>query len=162
MDAFFHERLSRSEETIKKMAGFKIVMCGAGSLGANTAENLARAGCQTITVIDMDRIEEHNLSTQPYQRSDIGSSKARVLANNLYRSVGARVRPENTRLDDINAGKLVKGADLVIDTFDNSVSRKLVKEACANHGVTNGLYAHEEPPRFDICWTVKEQCKSRL
>jgi len=29
--------------------------------------------------IDMDRVAEHNLSTQPYGRSDIGSQKAKML-----------------------------------------------------------------------------------
>jgi tRNA A37 threonylcarbamoyladenosine dehydratase len=41
-----------------------VTVCGAGALGANT-ESLARSGFGQLTVVDRDRIEERNLSTQP-------------------------------------------------------------------------------------------------
>jgi tRNA A37 threonylcarbamoyladenosine dehydratase len=59
-------------------------VCGAGALGANIAESLARSGFCQLRVID--RIQDRNLSTQPYYRSDIGAFKAKILANNLYRA----------------------------------------------------------------------------
>ncbi len=40
-----------------------VTVCGAGALGANLAENLARQGFTRIRVIDRDRVEERNLST---------------------------------------------------------------------------------------------------
>jgi molybdopterin/thiamine biosynthesis adenylyltransferase len=43
-----------------------VTVCGAGALGANITENLARSGAGSLVVIDRDRIEERNLSTQPY------------------------------------------------------------------------------------------------
>jgi molybdopterin/thiamine biosynthesis adenylyltransferase len=55
-------------------------------LGANIAERLARSGFWQLRVIDRDRIEERNLSTQPYYRSDIDAFIAKIIANNLYRA----------------------------------------------------------------------------
>jgi hypothetical protein len=44
--------------------------------------------------MDCDRIEECNLSTQPYYRSDIRAFKAKILANNLYLAIGVQIEPE--------------------------------------------------------------------
>ncbi|MEM7039074.1 MAG: ThiF family adenylyltransferase, partial [Bacteroidota bacterium] len=88
MSRIFHEELYRSVDALRKMKDFRVTICGAGALGANIAESLVRAGFQRLKVIDMDRIEERNLSTQPYQRADIGAYKVKILGNMLYRAVG--------------------------------------------------------------------------
>ncbi len=75
-------------------------MCGAGALGANLAEGLARQRFARLTVIDRDQVEEgRNLSTQPYFRTDIGAFKAKILANTLYQALGLAVtaKPEEVR-----------------------------------------------------------------
>src|SRR5947209_2622287 len=89
--AFFHERLYRSPEMMARLSEFAVTVCGAGALGANIMESLARSGFGRLAVIDRDRVEERNLSTQPYHRSDVGAAKAKMLANSLYRAVGAAV-----------------------------------------------------------------------
>jgi molybdopterin/thiamine biosynthesis adenylyltransferase len=45
-----------------------------------------------VTIIDRDRVEEHNVSTQVYGEADVGAFKAEVMRNRLFRSVGARSR----------------------------------------------------------------------
>ncbi|HEY9626933.1 MAG TPA: ThiF family adenylyltransferase [Coleofasciculaceae cyanobacterium] len=65
MSIFFHEQLYRTDAVMAKLKEFPVTICGAGALGANLAENLARAGFDKLKVIDCDRIEERNLSTQP-------------------------------------------------------------------------------------------------
>lgn len=111
-----------------KLKEFPVTICGAGALGANLAENLARAGFGKLRVIDRDRIEERNLSTQPYYRSDIGAFKAKILANNLYRAIGTKVESETKELTVGNAGQLLKESGLIIDVFDNSKSRQAMKD----------------------------------
>ncbi|MFK7906664.1 MAG: ThiF family adenylyltransferase [Chitinophagales bacterium] len=130
MSIFYHEELYRSNEALQKMKRMNVVICGAGALGGNIAESLARSGFGQLKVIDFDRIEERNLSTQPYQKADIGAFKAKMVANNLYRAVGARVEAVVKRLEENNVHKLLRGSDLVIDVFDNSVSRQVVKDYC--------------------------------
>src|SRR4051812_34669231 len=97
----------------------RVTVRGAGALGANSAESLTRSGFARLTIIDRDRVEERNLSTQPYYRSDIGAFKAKILANTLFRALGATVDARAEELTTPNAGKLLAGSDLVIDTFDN-------------------------------------------
>jgi len=109
---------------------FPVTVCGAGALGANLTENLARSGAGSLVVIDRDRIEERNLSTQPYYKSDVGAYKAKILTNTLYRALGVTVDGRSKELTAANAPQLLRGTSLVIDTFDNSVARQAVKDYC--------------------------------
>src|SRR5215469_13412008 len=87
---FFHEE---RHARLAPFAGKLITICGAGTLGGNLAETLARMGFSHIKLIDKDRVEMRNLSTQPFSRAEVGAPKARTLANTLYRAVQAKVEP---------------------------------------------------------------------
>src|SRR5215475_8819199 len=113
---FFHEERHAPLATITDKY---ITICGAGALGGNLTETLARMGCTQIKLIDKDRVEMRNLSTQPYGRAEVGAPKARALANTLYRAVQAKVEPIVAELSTTNAQTLLQKSDLVIDAFDN-------------------------------------------
>jgi molybdopterin-synthase adenylyltransferase len=130
MSLFFHEQLYRTTDVMAKLKNYAVTICGAGALGANITENLARSGFNLLRVIDRDRIEERNLSTQPYYRSDVGAFKAKILANNLYRAIGVKIESQTKELTTENVEQLLKESDLVIDAFDNSVARGAVKAYC--------------------------------
>lgn len=130
MSYFYHEKLYRNADLWSKIENTMITICGAGALGANIAENLARMGFRQIRLIDRDRIEERNLSTQPYFRSDIGAQKARILANGIYRALNIKIEAIIQELTSENAEKLLTG--IVLDCFDNSASRQVVREACVD------------------------------
>ncbi|BAY63127.1 UBA/THIF-type NAD/FAD binding protein [Calothrix brevissima NIES-22] len=131
MSIFFHEQLYRSNAVMKKLKDYPVTICGAGALGANITENLARSGFDKLTVIDRDRIEERNLSTQPYYRSDVGAFKAKILANNLYRAIGTKIDSKTKELTPANTSQLLKDSQLIIDAFDNSIARQAVKDYAA-------------------------------
>src|SRR5947199_820729 len=117
---FFHEERHAS------LAGFVdrlVTICGAGALGSNLAETLARMGFSRIKIIDKDRVEMRNLSTQPYSRAEVGSPKARAIANMLYRAVQAKIDPVIAELTIANAATLLQGSELVVDAFDNRAGR---------------------------------------
>ncbi|WP_199249106.1 ThiF family adenylyltransferase [[Phormidium] sp. ETS-05] len=135
MSIFLHEQLYRTPATMTKIKNWPVTVCGAGALGANITENLARMGFGKLQVIDRDRIEERNLSTQPYYRTDIGAFKAKILTNSLYRALGIKVEAQTTTLTPENATKVLENSGLVIDTFDNSISRKAVKDSCSNNKI---------------------------
>ena len=130
MSIFFHEQLYRTSSLMNKIQNVSLTVCGAGALGANLIDNLARSGFSKLKVIDRDRIEEINLSTQPYYKSDVGAYKAKILTNSLYRALGVTIDSQAKELTADNCHKLLRDADLVIDAFDNSISRKLVRDYC--------------------------------
>jgi molybdopterin/thiamine biosynthesis adenylyltransferase len=130
MSAFLHEQLYRTPALMARMRDLAVTVCGAGALGANTVESLARSGFARLRVIDRDRVEERNLSTQPYYRSEIGAFKAKMLANALYRALGVAVEARAEELTAANAERLLADSALVIDTFDNSAARQVVRDFC--------------------------------
>ena len=134
-DRLLHETRYRQADAMRRLAEFPVTICGAGAVGANLTETLARAGFGRLSVIDMDRVEEHNLSTQPFLRSDVGTHKVKSLARQLYRALGISVTGINKRLDSGNVARLLRGAELVVDGFDNSASRQLVTTHCLEHNI---------------------------
>lgn len=166
MTVFFHEQLYRSAELMSRVRDFNVTVCGAGALGANIVESLARSGFARLRVIDRDRIEERNLSTQPYYRSDVGAFKVNVLANTIYRAVGVELDARREELKVENAAKLLRDSALVIDVFDNSPSRRIVKEHCEgaslpclhvglagdySEAIWNDIYRVPSAAQDDIC-----------
>ena len=132
---FHHERLYRGDPALARLAEAQIVLCGAGAVGSHLADTLARQGAGRLRVIDDDRIEEHNVGTQLWSLEDVGLFKAEALRSHLFRATGIEIEAVNRRLTDRNVRKLLAGADLVLDGFDNSASRRLVTESCAASGV---------------------------
>ena len=141
---FLHEEIYRGADALSKLSESQITICGAGALGSHLIDNLARQGVDHLRVIDCDRVEEHNVSTQIYGVSDVGAWKVEVLRNHLFRAVGVELDVVTKRLTDRTARKQLKGSDLVIDTFDNSESRQLVQQHCREQSLPClhvGLYA---------------------
>jgi molybdopterin/thiamine biosynthesis adenylyltransferase len=81
-------------------------------------------------VIDRDRVEEHNVGTQLYGESDVGAWKVEVLKQRIFRATGVEIEGHRKELDDRTARSLLQDGGLVIDTFDNSASRRMVQEHC--------------------------------
>lgn len=135
MSIFYREQLHRSPEVVTRLRELPVTVCGAGALGANITESLARAGFARLRVIDRDRVEERNLSTQPFQASDLGAPKAKILAHALYRAVRAEVEPCIAELSADNIEKLLGPSALVVDAFDNSGSRQAVRDYCHDRGI---------------------------
>jgi hypothetical protein len=142
---FFHEERHAS---LAPHIDKQVTICGAGALGGNLTETLARMGFTHIKLIDKDRVEMRNLSTQPYSRAEVGAQKARALANMLYRAVQAKVEPIVAELSTTNTKSLLQKSDLVVDAFDNRTGRAAISEAvhdlhipCLHIGFSaDGLY----------------------
>lgn len=130
MSVFYHEQLYRSARLMARLRELRVTVCGAGALGANITESLARSGFMRLSVIDRDRVEERNLSTQPFHLSDVGALKAKVLAHAVYRAVRVSVRARCEELTHASAAKLLAESELVVDAFDNSGSRQAVRDYC--------------------------------
>src|SRR5262245_27480217 len=141
---FLHEEIYRGAESVAKLAERQLTICGAGALGSHLADNLARQGFRRVRIIDRDRVEEHNVSTQIYGAADVGAWKAEVVRSRLFRAVEIEIEAVTKELSKLNARSLLKDSDIVIDTFDNSASRRLVQQQCRDSEISClhvGLYA---------------------
>jgi len=134
-DALLHERLYRGSDALEKLARARVVLCGAGALGSHLADTLVRQGVRHLRVIDRDRVEAHNVSTQLYDEGDIGGFKADVLRVRLFRAMGVEIEAVAKELGERNVATLLRGADLVVDAFDNAAGRGLVTAHCRATGL---------------------------
>ncbi len=133
-DLYLHEEIYRGKEVLARLNQVSVTICGAGALGSLLADNLARQGFRLLTAIDDDRVELHNVGTQLYRQDNVGALKVDVLRGHCFRAAGIELITFNKRLTENTVHKFLRDATLVVDTFDNSASRRLVSEYCLqNH-----------------------------
>ncbi len=133
-DKFHHERIYRGSEPMRRLESIPITLCGAGALGSLLADNLVRQGFRLSKFIDRDRVEEHNVGTQLYGESEVGTWKVEALRNRLFRAVGLEIEAVAKEITDRNARGLLKGSGLIVDTFDNAAARQIVQDYCRAEG----------------------------
>jgi molybdopterin-synthase adenylyltransferase len=110
----------------------RVLVIGAGGLGAPVLMYLAAAGVGTLGVIDDDTVSLSNLQRQIiHATGDVGAPKVASAAAALGRlNPHVAVATHAMRLGPENALDLVAGYDLVADGSDNFSTRYLVSDAC--------------------------------
>jgi molybdopterin/thiamine biosynthesis adenylyltransferase/rhodanese-related sulfurtransferase len=115
----------------KRLKNARVLVIGAGGLGAPTLLYLAAAGVGTIGIVDDDVVEESNLQRQIIHGvSDVGRSKAQSACDSIAEiNPLVDVRVHEVRLDRRNAVDLFEQYDLIVDGTDNFATRYLVNDA---------------------------------
>ncbi len=115
-----------------KLRAARVLVVGAGGLGAPLALYLAAAGIGTLGLVDDDRLELSNLQRQVVHATNrIGRAKVDSAAETL-RGLNPEVRLElhERRLDAAAAAELIPQYDIVCDGTDNFETRFLLGDAC--------------------------------
>ncbi|MBC7133361.1 MAG: molybdopterin-synthase adenylyltransferase MoeB [Roseovarius sp.] len=120
----------------KALRQARVLVIGAGGLGAPVLLYLAAAGVGTIGVIDDDRVENSNLQRQVIHRDgDIGLPKVQSAAAAMRaQNPNVEVHPHARRLEPAIAEALFAEYDLIIDGTDNFDTRYLVNATAAALG----------------------------
>lgn len=116
----------------QKLKRARVLVIGAGGLGAPLLQYLAAAGVGTIGIVDDDTVSLSNLQRQIiHDTSAIGISKTESASDAIKRlNPHVRVETHVTRLDAGNARRLVAEFDVVVDGSDNFETRYVVADAC--------------------------------
>ena len=121
----------------QRLLNARVLVVGAGGLGAPVTMYLAAAGVGTIGLIDDDVVDLSNLQRQIIHTTpDVGRPKVDSAAETV-----ARLNPDVTvirhreRLMAANALDIISGYDVVADGTDNFDTRFLVNDACYLAGV---------------------------
>ena len=115
-----------------KLKAARVLVVGAGGLGAPVLLYLAAAGVGTLGIVDDDTVSLSNLQRQViFGTDDIGTRKvdgaeAAIARLNPHVSVETHM----TRIDASNAIDLISRYDIVADGSDNFATRYLVSDAC--------------------------------
>ncbi|MFZ3034906.1 MAG: molybdopterin-synthase adenylyltransferase MoeB [Parvibaculum sp.] len=118
----------------KKLLKSRVLVIGAGGLGAPCLMYLAAAGVGTIGVIDADTVSLSNLQRQIVHDTDnVGMLKVESAARSLARiNPDVHVIAHRERLTAENAEVIIRDYDIVADGCDNFETRFIVNDACHN------------------------------
>lgn len=120
----------------QKLKAARVLVVGAGGLGAPASLYLAAAGVGTIGLVDPDAVSLSNLQRQVlYATGDVGRPKVEAAVDRLEAlNPHVRVEPHPVWLDAANADELVARYDLVLDGTDDFATRFAVSDACVARG----------------------------
>ncbi|MGY5317884.1 molybdopterin-synthase adenylyltransferase MoeB [Neomicrococcus lactis] len=121
----------------KRLKNARVLIVGAGGLGAPTIMYLAAAGVGTLGIIDDDTVDSSNLQRQVIHREDaVGTLKVES-AESFVAGLNPHVTTVThaVRLDASNILEIFRGYDVVLDGTDNFATRYLVNDAAAIVGI---------------------------
>ena len=140
--AFTNEQLERYSRHIilqevgvkgqKKLLNARVLIIGAGGLGAPAALYLAAAGVGTIGIVDADEVDLSNLQRQViHTTNDVGKAKVKSAAETMEAiNPDVTVKTYRTFVDSSNIMDLIKDYDFIIDGTDNFPAKFLINDAC--------------------------------
>ena len=121
----------------RRLKDARVLVVGAGGLGAPALQYLAAAGVGTIGVIDDDVVDNSNLQRQVIHRDQsigmpkVFSAEQEMKAQNPF----VVVKPYHRRLTEEIAADLFKDYDLILDGTDNFETRYLVNRMAVAAGL---------------------------
>lgn len=131
-----------------KINAAKVLIIGAGGLGAPAALYLAAAGVGTIGIADADRVDLSNLQRQVIHfTGDIGRPKVESAAEKM-RAINPEIKITTYYefLQAANISQIITDYDFVIDGTDNFAAKFLINDACVMAGKP---FSHGGILRFD-------------
>jgi len=120
----------------QKLKAARVLVIGAGGLGAPVLQYLAAAGVGTLGIADDDVVSLSNLQRQViHDTASVGLKKTGSAASAIARiNPNVAVEQHALWLDAGNAGALLASYDLVVDGSDNFDTRYLTADRCAQAG----------------------------
>lgn len=117
-----------------RLAQARLLMVGAGGLGAAALPALAGAGVGHITILDHDRVARSNLHRQTiYKDADVGTAKAEKAAEYL-KALNPDIETVGIR-GQIQSADLAGPYDLVLDGTDNFAAKIFLNEWAMARGI---------------------------
>jgi adenylyltransferase/sulfurtransferase len=116
----------------QKLLAARVLVVGAGGLGAPIIQYLAAAGVGAIGVCDDDAVALSNLQRQViFRTEDVGRLKTEATIEFVGGlNPGAVVTPISSRIDAANALDVISNFDLVVEGVDNFETRYALNAAC--------------------------------
>ena len=130
-------RYQRNQSTITPQQQFllfntHIAVIGCGGLGGHIAEILTRIGIGTLTLVDHDHFEEHNLNRQNFSTLEsLGREKVSVAKEALHKiNPSIQITVHVHKFDPPKDMALLGDATLVIDALDDPAVKCSLAEVC--------------------------------
>lgn len=126
------DRFERQRDLVpmERLNDFTVTMIGCGAIGRQVAIQLAALGAREIQLVDFDRVELTNVTSQGYFATDVGRLKVDATAELLHRidsTIQIETIPDRYR-------PTLKTGEVIFTCVDSISSRaaiwKSIREAC--------------------------------
>ncbi len=126
------------KEGQERLKNGRVLVVGAGGLGAPVLFYLTAAGVGRIGIVDHDTVNLSNLQRQIlYNTKDAGKQKATSAAGRLRNlNPDIFIEPITLKIDSTNALDILKDYDIIVDATDNFPTRYLLNDAAVLTGKT--------------------------
>ncbi|EGO01130.1 hypothetical protein SERLA73DRAFT_167269 [Serpula lacrymans var. lacrymans S7.3] len=167
-EELIREQLARNyaffgEEGMTHIRAGTVVIVGCGGVGSWVAVMLVRSGVSKIRLVDFDYVTLSSLNRHATAGlSDVGTPKVASMERTLKDI--ARWAEVDCRIDiwrKEDGGRLLEGADWVVDAIDNITTKVDLLKYCHDHGIkvfsSMGASAKCDPTRIqisDISYTI--------
>lgn len=120
-----------------KLLESRVLLLGAGGLGAPTALYLAAAGVGTLGIVDNDVVDLSNLQRQVIHTQDrVGVPKVDSAEETIaHLNSDVNVVKYPVRMDASNIMEIIEGYDVIVDGLDNFPTRYLLNDASVRLGI---------------------------
>lgn len=89
MDSFatFNDRFQRQADLVpaQRLSAMLVTVIGVGAIGRQVALQLAAIGARRLQLVDFDRVDCTNITTQGYANAELGQPKVEAVAHSIYR-----------------------------------------------------------------------------
>lgn len=121
------------ERAVRALATARVLVVGAGGLGAPVLTYLAGSGLRRVTIVDLDVVDTSNLARQTlFGVADVGRSKAQVAAERVR---GVDPQLEVVALHEPFRAEHVRDHDVVVDAADSVEVTRAISDACADAAI---------------------------
>ncbi len=122
----------------QKLKAARVLIIGAGGLGAPVIQYLAAAGIGHMTIVDDDAVSLSNLQRQViHDTASVGVAKVESAAASVrHINPHVGIQTVNARFDADRSANLLEDIDLALDCSDNFATRYGLADACAAARVT--------------------------
>jgi sulfur carrier protein ThiS adenylyltransferase len=150
------EDIYNRQQNIQLNIPTSITIVGCGGIGSWIAYLGAIIGIKKITLVDGDKIEEHNLNRTPFFYYQIGEYKTealKTLINSLRPNTQVITINQHLSRENINQIKEKVGNDTIITCVDNNNARELINKYFSNN---KKYYCYAEG---NDTWKIEEELK---
>ena len=123
--------------------GVSVAIIGVGGIGSHTAYIMANTlNIDSLTLIDPDEVETHNIGTQFYARGQVGMYKASALANTIRTTSNTLgiVNVYNTKVED--TFNSLHRNNIIVIAVDSIVVRKKIFSYLSDRVMDNEFFKH--------------------
>jgi len=124
-------------ETASITSGFEnkqnnVLLIGAGAIGSEIAESLARTGTMKLTIIDNDSLRPHNLARHTLAGSDLGEFKAEAIASKLNTMFSSDlckpIAKDFMNMDSKETDEIIKDVNLIVNASSSLAVQSRLSE----------------------------------